>query len=41
VDKKINYFLKKALSNEAKYKISQKQQKIESKYNVLEELFKK
>ena len=41
VDKKINYYLKKALANEQKYKIKQKNQKIEMKYKVLEELYKK
>lgn len=41
VDKKINNYLKKALANEQKYKIKQKNQKLEMKFNVLEELFKK
>jgi len=41
VDKKINYYLKKALANEQKYKIKQKNQKLEIKYNILEELYKK
>lgn len=41
VDKKINYYLKKAINNESKYRISQKQQKIENKYNVLNQLLKK
>lgn len=41
VDKKINYYLKKALANEQKYKIKQKNQKLEIKYNILDELYKK
>ena len=41
IDKKINFYLKKAIANEAKYKIEQKNQKIQNKYNVLKELFKK
>lgn len=41
VDKKINFYLKKAIDNESKYRISQKQQKIDNKYNVLNELYKK
>jgi hypothetical protein len=41
VDKKINFYLKKAIDNEVKYRINVKQQKIENKYNVLNELFKK
>ncbi len=41
VDKKINFYLKKALANEQKYKIKQKNQKLEMKYKVLEELQKK
>jgi serine phosphatase RsbU (regulator of sigma subunit) len=41
VDKKINSYLKKALANEQNYKIKQKNQKIEMKYKVLEELYKK
>lgn len=41
IDKKINFYLKKAIANETTYKISQKQQKIENKFNVLNELLKK
>lgn len=41
IDKKINFYLKKALANEQKYKISQKNQKLEMKFKVLEELYKK
>lgn len=41
IDKKINYYLKKAIANENNYKIDQKEKKILAKYNVLEELFKK
>ncbi len=41
IHKKINYYLKKALDNEEAYKISQKNTKMENKYNVLLELYKK
>lgn len=41
IDKKINYYLKKAIENESKYKINLKDQKMQAKYNVLEELYKK
>ncbi len=41
IDKKINFYLKKAIANEKKYKIEQKNQKIVNKYHILEELFKK
>ena len=41
LDKKINYFLKKAIANESSYKIKNKNQKMLSKYNVLSELYKK
>jgi hypothetical protein len=41
IDKKINFYLKKALANEQTYKISQKNQKLEMKFKVLEELYKK
>ena len=41
IHKKINFYLKKALDNETKYKIDQKSQKIKNKYNVLLELYKK
>lgn len=40
-DKKINLYLKKAMENENKYKISQKEHKMQAKYNVLQELYKK
>lgn len=41
IDKKINFFLKKAIENEKSYKIEQKNQKIANKFNVLDELLKK
>ena len=41
IDKKINNYLKKALENENKYKIEQKNIKMQNKYNVLVWLYKK
>lgn len=41
VDKKINFYLKKAIANEWRYKIEQKEIKMRNKYNVLKELEKK
>ena len=41
IHKKINFFLKKALAKENKYKIDQKNQKVKNKYNVLMALYKK
>jgi len=41
IDKKINFYLKKAYENEQKYKIDQKEQRLVNKYNVLKELLKK
>jgi hypothetical protein len=41
IDKKINFYLKKAIDNEKRYKIEQKESKIRNRYNVIEELFKK
>ncbi len=41
IHKKINYYLKKAIDNEEAYKINQRNTKLENKYNVLLELFKK
>ncbi len=41
IDKRINILLKKAINNETKYKIEQKEQKVANKYNVLTELLKK
>ena len=41
IHKKINYYLKKALDNENEFKIKQKEKKIQDKYNVLKELYKK
>lgn len=41
IDKKINHYLKKAMENEMKYKINLKNQKMQAKYNVLNELYKK
>ncbi len=40
IDAKINYYLKKAIANETKYKIAQKSQKLENRYNTLLELYK-
>jgi len=41
IDPKINFYLKQAIENEQKYKIEQKQQRIQNKYKVLQELMKK
>ncbi len=41
VHKDINFYLKKAIENEAKYKILHKRKKVENKFNVLNELYKK
>ena len=41
IDKKINDYLKKAIDNEKKYKIKQKNTKAKNKYDLLEELYKK
>jgi serine phosphatase RsbU (regulator of sigma subunit) len=41
IDKKINDYLKKAISNEKAYKIKQKNQRAKNKYEILEELLKK
>jgi len=41
VHKDINNYLKKAMNNEAKYKINLKNKKIENKYNVIKQLYKK
>lgn len=41
IHKKINFYLRKAIENEKKYKIEQKNQKMQNKYNVLKELYKK
>ena len=41
IDKKINFYLKKAIDNEEAYRIKQMNTKIENKYNVLLELYKK
>ncbi|MCP4523430.1 MAG: serine/threonine-protein phosphatase [Candidatus Gracilibacteria bacterium] len=41
IHEKINLYLKKAIDNETKYKVEQKNQKMESKYAVLVELQKK
>jgi hypothetical protein len=41
IDKNINFYLKKAMENEAKYRISLKEQKMQSKYNVLNTLYNK
>lgn len=41
IHKKINLYLKKAIDNETKYKVEQKNQKMSSRYLVLTELHKK
>lgn len=41
IHEKINWYLKKAIANERKYKIDLKEQKMISKYKVLSELLKK
>lgn len=41
IHKKINNYLKKAIDNETKYKVEQKNQKMNSRFAVLEELYKK
>ncbi len=41
IHKDINFYMKKAIENEEKYRISQKNTKMENKYNVLIELMKK
>ena len=41
IHKTINYYLKKAIENEEAYKIHQKNTKMDNKYNVLLELYKK
>jgi hypothetical protein len=41
IDKKINFYLKKAIENEKIYKVEQKNQKVVNKYNILDELLKK
>ena len=41
IHKKINYYLKKAIANESTHKIKIKNQKMQSKYTVLTELYKK
>ncbi len=41
IHKKINHYLRKAIDNEMKYKVEQKNQKMNSKYAVLNELYKK
>ena len=41
IHKSINFYLKKAIENEESYKIKQKNTKMENKYNVLLELYKK
>lgn len=41
IHKDINYYLKKAVENEESYKIKQKNTKMENKYSVLIELYKK
>lgn len=41
IHKDINFYMKKAIENEEKYRISQRNTKMENKYNVLSELMKK
>ncbi len=41
IHKKINFYLKKAIDNETKYKIEQKNQKMQNRYILLKELQKK
>lgn len=41
IHKKINKYLKKAIDNETKYKVEQKNQKMNSRFAVLEQLYKK
>jgi hypothetical protein len=41
IHSKINFYLKKAIDNENSFKIKQKEKKIQDKYNVLKELYKK
>jgi len=41
IHKDINFYLKKAMENEEAYKIKQKNTKMENKYNVLVELYKR
>lgn len=41
IDKKINFYLKKAIDNEKSYKVEQKNQKVVNKFNILEQLLKK
>ena len=41
IDKKINFYLRKAIENENNYRIEQKNQKMQNKYNVLLWLYKK
>lgn len=41
IHKKINFYLKKALENENAFKITQKNKKMQDKYNILKELYKK
>ena len=41
IDKKINFYLRKAIENENNYRIEQKNQKMQNKYNVLLWLYKR
>ena len=40
VHKDINFYLRKAIDNETKYKIDLKNKKIENKYNIIKQLYK-
>lgn len=41
IDPKINFYLRKAIDNEKNYRIEQKNQKMQIKYSILTELYKK
>jgi hypothetical protein len=41
IHSKINYFLKKAIDNQTKYKISLKEDRIKNRYNLMRALLKK
>lgn len=41
IDSKINFYLKKAMDNETKYKVEQKNKRMQNKYNVIKELYDK
>lgn len=41
IDKKINFYLKKAIENQQEYKISLKEDRLQNKYNIIKALLKK